>query len=988
MAKSTYWPRNRRWDSLICGFCLKKKDPEKALSVLRECLRNQGIIPSSFTFRSLIHGFSSQGKMDRAIEVLELMTDGKFRYPFDNFVCSSIISGFCKIGKPELAVGFFENAESWGALQPNIVTYTALVNALCELGRVNEVSDLVSRIEKERLKFDVVFYSSWICGYLKEEILEGAIRKYRQMVQSGINPDTISYTILIDGFSKQGNVEKAAGFLELMKKDGLKPNLVTYTAIMLGFCKKGKLEEAFAVFKMVEDLGFKVDEFTYATLIDGVCRSGDFDRVFNLLDDMEKKGISVSIVTYNSVISGLCKVGRTSEADEVSKDKVGDIVTYSTLLHGYVEEENVTGILETKRRLENAGVSLDVVTCNILIKALFLIGAYEDVLIIYKRMEEMDLLPDSVTFCTMIDGYCKAGRIDDALKIFDEFRRTPISSVACYSCIIHGLCRKGMAGMAIEVSTELGEKGLVLDVGTYRMLMKAIFEEQRADGVLNLVHRIENLGPEIYDIICNDAICFLCKRGLFESACNAFVVMRSKGSVVSSKSYYSIIKGLISEGKWWMNLAFLNSFIKEYGLVECRVSKQLLHYLCMKDVNNALWFIEKTKNTSTVSFPVTVLKSLTKNGRVLDAYKLVTEAEGSLPAMDVVDYSIMVDGLCKGGHLYTALDLCAFAKKKGIILNMVTFNSVINGLCAQGCLVEAFRLFDSLGRIDLVPSEITYATLIDALCKEGFLHDANKLFERMVLKGLNPNIRVYNSLIDGYCKFNQLKEALKLLLDLKKRCLKPDEFTVSAVINGFCQKGDMEGALEFFYEFKMKSILPDFLGYLYLIRGLFTKGRMEEARSILRKMLQTQCVVELINRVDVEVKTESIGSFLIFLCEQGSIKEAVTVLNEVACTVFPFGRSLGSDKLQKSKKLSEGDNFGVGASKFLNSTNKTDSDLGLRKVDKMDKVVESCYHIEKRSQFHDFDAYYSLIASFCSRGKLWKANRLVKEMLSDFNKGL
>ncbi|CBI18522.3 unnamed protein product, partial [Vitis vinifera] len=796
--------KNRKWDSLIRGLCVKLKDPEKALLILQDCLTNLGILPSSFTFHSLIHSFTSQGKMSRAIEVLELMTHDKVRYPFGNFVSSSVISGFCKISKPQLAVGFFENAVNSRVLRPNIATCTALLGALFQLGRVREVSDLVSWMEREEFVFDVVFYSSWICGYFREGVLVEAIRKHKEMIEKGIAPDTVSYTILIDGFSREGYVEKAIGFLEKMKKDGLKPNLVTYTAIMLGFCKKGKLDEAYTLFKMVENLGIEVDEFMYVTLIDGFCTRGDIDCVFGLLEDMEKRGISPSIVTYNSIINGLCKAGRTSEADEVSKGIAGDAVTFSTLLHGYIEEENVKGILETKRRLEEDGVCIDLVMCNTIIKALLMVGALEDAYAFYKGMSGMDLVADSVTYCTMINGYCRVSRIEEALEIFDEFRKTSISS--CYL--------------------------------------------------------------------------FFVQEGFFPG--------------------------------------------------------------CMRSIH------ENEKETITVAFPVSVLKSLKKNGRILDAYKLVIGAEENLPVMDLVDYSIMIDVLCKEGHLDKALDLCAFVKKKGIALNIYAYNSVINGLCRQGCLVQAFRLFDSLEKIDLVPSEITYATLIDSLCKEGCLLDAKQLFEKMVIKGFNPNVRVYNSLIDGYCKFGNMEEALNLLIDLKARCIKPDEFTVSALINGYCHKGDMEGALGFFFEFKKKDILPDFLGFMYLVRGLCAKGRMEEARGILREMLQTRSVLELINRVDTEIETESVESFIISLCEQGSIQEAVTVLNEVGSIFFPIGRRCRpQNRAEKEEKIYEG----------------------------------------KGSRVPDFESYYSLIASLCSRGELLEANRKTRQMLLDMDTG-
>lgn len=976
MANTSFSPKSRFFDSLVQGFCIKRKDPEKALLVLKDCLMNHGTLPSSFTFCLLIYKFSSQGNMSRAVEVLELMTGENVEYPFNNFVCSSVIAGFCKIGKPELAVGFFENAVSLGALKPNAVSYTALVSALCMLGRIHEVYDLFTRMENEGLKFDVVFYSSWICGYFREGRLLEAFRKHREMVDRGIKPDTVSYTILIDGLSKEGNVEKAVGILNKMIKDGLKPNLVTYTAIILGFCKKGKLEEAFTVFKEVEDLGVVVDEFIYATLIDGVCSRGDLDCAFRLLEEMEMKGIKPSVITYNTVINGLCKVGRTSKAYEVSKGILGDVVTYSTLLHGYIEEDNVKGILETKQRLEEAGIQMDIVMCNILIKALFMVGALEDAHALYQSMSEMNLVANSVTYSTMVDGYCKVDRIEDALEIFDEFRATSTSSVACYNCIINGLCKKGMVDMATELFIELNEKGLGLDAGIYKILIKETFAKEGVDGILNLVYRIEILRSEIIDIICNYVVTFFCKKGLSEVASEVCMMMRKRGLVVTNKSYYSILKGLTNDGKKWLIGPLMNMFVKENGLLEPMVIKIVVHYLCLNDVTNALWFIKKMKeNSSTVSVPVSVFRKLTKDGRVLDAYKLVMGAEDNLPYMDVVHYSTMIAGLCRDGHVSKALNLCAFVRNKGVAVNIVTCNSVINSLCRQGCLVEAFRLFDSLERTGMAPSEVTYAILIDNLCKEGLLQDAKQLLERMVLKGFKPNTRVYNLFIDGYCRFGQMEEALKFLHDLEIKCLNPDEFTISSVINGFCRKGDMEGALEFFFEFKRKDVSPNFLGFLYLIKGLCTKGRMEEARSILREMLQSKSTVELINRVDIEVESESVLNFLVLLCEQGSILEAVTLLNEIGSIFFPARRDSTDRGWGTPNKFHESESLNAVASRSTLTNEQTDL-----------KLAEDYYNVEKRSQVHDFDFCYSIIASLCSKGELQKASKVMKDMLSSLSR--
>ncbi|KAJ4963534.1 hypothetical protein NE237_023473 [Protea cynaroides] len=906
LGKNGFLTRNGIWDSLIQGLCIAGNDPEKAFSLLRDCLRNRGIFPSFSTFSSLIHSFSSHGEMDRAIEALEMMTDQKFGYPVDNFICCSVITGFCRIRKPELALKFYEKVEKIGSFQPNVVTYTALVSALCIEGRLEEVSDLVCRMEKEGVVLDAVFYSSWICGYFSEGILQEAFQKHKSMVESGIKPDVVSYTILIDGFSKEGNVEKAVGFLNEMKKVGVKPNLVTYTAVIRGFCQKGKLDEAVSLFRKLEALGIVADEVTYSTLIDELCRKADFDQVFCLLDEMEKKGISTGIVTYNTVINGLSKVGKTCEADEISKSISGDNFTYTTLLHGYIEEKNVEGILKTKRRLEEEGVHMDGIMCNVLIKAFFMTGLVEDAYMIFKEMPEMGLHADSVTYYTMINGYCKVGRFNEALELFDTYRASVVPDVVCYNFIIRRLCENGMLDMAIEVFTDFIEKGLPPSKATYMMVIRSVFKQGHGRGVLNFLLGIMKLEPDIYSDICSDAVHFLCKRGCAESAFDVYMVLKSKNCGMTSDCYYSILKGLITKGNNELQPVMMNAYLKDYGFSDSRFCKILVLYLCKKDVVLGLHFLDKMKKKHLCAIdPFPVVEMLVELGRIIDAYKLILEV-GDQTLLNVVAYSIVIDGLSKSGHLNKALVLCDTMKKKGIAPNIVTYNSVIYGLCRQGCLIQALRLFDSLEKVNLVPTDITYGTLICALSKEGFLLDAKQLLDRMVLNGLIPNTRVYNSLIDGYCKFGSMEEALELLLDLEKSCHRPDAFTVSAVINGCCRKGDMEGALGFYLDYKRKGVLPDFIGFVYLLKGLFAKGRMEEARNILREMLQIQSVVKLIDRAAAEIETESIENILVFLCEQGSIQEAINVLKEVGSLVYPFGRRYGathgSQKLEKLHK--------------------------------------------------------------------------------------
>lgn len=192
----------------------------------------------------------------------------------------------------------------------------------------------------------------------------------------------------------------------------------------------------------------------------------------------------------------------------------------------------------------------------------------------------------------------------------------------------------------------------------------------------------------------------------------------------------------------------------------------------------------------------------------------------------------------------------------------------------------------------------------------------------------------------------------------------------------------METALEFFSDFRTKGLLPDFLGFLYLLRGLCAKGRMEEARGILREMLQSKSVFELISKVDTGVESESLDGFLNLLCEQGSIQEAITVLDEVSSVFFPTEKWCFPYHIQQNSKwLDECDNFRK-SSKLTSFHPKNCEEFEFSDEEEPKRMEKDCDSLVKRMQHYDFDTYYSMIASLFSKGELQKANKLAKKVLS------
>eukprot|EP00913_Durusdinium_trenchii_P003599 g3330.t1 len=109
-------------------------------------------------------------------------------------------------------------------LQPNEVTYTALLRARLLSGDLLGAEDLQNEL------------------------------------------NVVGYTLLIDAYARVGNVEKAEAAVDALSMNAA-PNLATYTALMKAYSRAHQLQGAEAVMSRMKAQGLEPNSITYVTLI-------------------------------------------------------------------------------------------------------------------------------------------------------------------------------------------------------------------------------------------------------------------------------------------------------------------------------------------------------------------------------------------------------------------------------------------------------------------------------------------------------------------------------------------------------------------------------------------------------------------------------------------------------------------------------------------------------------------------------------------------
>ncbi|PNX86180.1 pentatricopeptide repeat-containing protein, partial [Trifolium pratense] len=130
-------------------------------------------------------------------------------------------------------------------------------------------------------------------------------------------------------------------------------------------------------------------------------------------------------------------------------------------------------------------------------------------------MHRSKIIPDVVTYSSLIDGLCKSGRIEYALELVDEMRcREVIPNVVTYNSLINCLCKSGRIKYALELVDEMRCRKIIPDVVTYNSLIDGGRMEDARKVFEDLLVKGYDLNVYTYTVMIKG----FCNDGLFDEA--------------------------------------------------------------------------------------------------------------------------------------------------------------------------------------------------------------------------------------------------------------------------------------------------------------------------------------------------------------------------------------------------------------------------------------------------------------------------------------
>ncbi|KAL2336040.1 hypothetical protein Fmac_010486 [Flemingia macrophylla] len=193
-------------------------------------------------------------------------------------------------------------------------------------------------------------------------------------------------------------------------------------------------------------------------------RSFSDGEVVGLVTKVGERGVFPDAFKLTQLVSKLCGDRKIGVAWNVlhSVIRLGGAVeapSCNALLTGLGRQRDIKRMNELLAEMKERSIKPSVVTFGILVNHFCKAGRIDEALQVFDGMRgrggsgRVDVEPDVVLFNTLIDGLCKAGREADALSLLEEMKmgsKNRPNSVT-YNCLIDGFCKAGNIDRAQEL---------------------------------------------------------------------------------------------------------------------------------------------------------------------------------------------------------------------------------------------------------------------------------------------------------------------------------------------------------------------------------------------------------------------------------------------------------------------------------------------------------------------------------------------------------
>ncbi|KAJ6825540.1 uncharacterized protein M6B38_376655 [Iris pallida] len=432
-----------KWNTALRGL-LESNQPNKTLLAYSTSISKRGIKIDSHTLHLLFKACTLLPSITHVFPIAQELHcyTVKLGFHSNTILQTSLLVLYSLFGCLHSARQVFDETP-----QRDAVLWNALIAAHSQRKHPHEVISVARSMVLDSVRPTESTAVSLLsaCSQLRALALGRSVHGYA--FRNFIGFDIFVCNAVIDMYSKCGRLSTAYLFFGRMRSR----NVVSWTAMINGYVESDLPYEAFALFKEMELARVAPDRATVLGVISMCSKLRRFEASEWIDDYVEKSGFQKSIRVGNALI---CMHGKCGDLERASRIFEGmaerSVVSWSSIIQGLAMHGHGTAALVRFVQMQREGFEPDEVVFVTVIGACSHAGLVAEGRECFRSMvEDYGLVPSMEHYGGMVDLFCRAGLVNEALGFMS---RMPVTPDAAIWRVLAGSCRdEGDLSMARRV---------------------------------------------------------------------------------------------------------------------------------------------------------------------------------------------------------------------------------------------------------------------------------------------------------------------------------------------------------------------------------------------------------------------------------------------------------------------------------------------------------------------------------------------------------
>ncbi|XP_057732127.1 pentatricopeptide repeat-containing protein At1g25360 [Arachis stenosperma] len=463
------------YNSMITAYS-RNRDGHSAVRLYKE-MRVEGFVPDPFTFASVLSALSLIADEERHCQQLHCEVI-KWGVGCVVSVCNALMSAYVNCASSPLVVSSSVMAASRTLFdemeERDELSWTTIVAGYVRNGDLCAGRKLLDGMTEKI----VVVWNAMISGYVHHGLYDEAFELFRKMQSMGIKLDEYAYTSIISATSNAGLFRLGRQVHAYILRTELQPSehfiLSVNNALITFYTKHGKLVEAKEIFnkmpirdliswnsilsacvnaRHIEEANSIFKEMpersplAWTVMISGLAQNGFGEEGLKLFNQMKLEGLEPCDYAYAGAITSCAVLGSLDNGQQLHSQLLrlghdSSLSASNALITMYAR----CGLVESAYDVFLTMPYVDSVSWNAMIAALAQHGRGVEAIQLYEQMLKEEILPDRITFLTILSACSHAGLVKEGRHYFDtmctSYGITPGEDH--YARLIDLLCRAGM----------------------------------------------------------------------------------------------------------------------------------------------------------------------------------------------------------------------------------------------------------------------------------------------------------------------------------------------------------------------------------------------------------------------------------------------------------------------------------------------------------------------------------------------------------------